>query len=416
MVSKFKNIPIGWKVKLSSDVLFFQEGPGVRKWQFKQEGVKLLNGGNINNNTINLSSTKHYLSEDEAYNKYKHFLIDEGDLLIACSGITINTFYKKIAFIKRKDLPLCLNTSTMRFKSLSGIELRYFFYYLQTKYFTKQIQKLITGSAQLNFGPSHMGKIEILLPPLDQQKKIAAILDAADAYRQKTKALIQKYDELTQSLFIDMFGDPVTNPMEWEKVPFGNFITVLTDYHSNGSYESLRKVVTLKSEPDYALMVRTTDLENNNFTNGVNYIDEVAYNHLDKSKVFGGEIIINKIGSAGKVYRMPKLHRPVSLGMNAFLLRFNELIDDMFLYFQLVSPHGEREIKKRVKGAVTKTIRKDAVREVPLISPPLELQNQFAERVQAIEAQKAQAQASLAQAEDLFNSLLQKAFKGELTS
>ena len=116
MVSKFKNIPIGWKVKLSSDVLFFQEGPGVRKWQFKQEGVKLLNGGNINNNTINLSSTKHYLSEDEAYNKYKHFLIDEGDLLIACSGITINTFYKKIAFIKRKDLPLCLNTSTMRFK------------------------------------------------------------------------------------------------------------------------------------------------------------------------------------------------------------------------------------------------------------------------------------------------------------
>ena len=88
----------------------------------------------------------------------------------------------------------------------------------------------------------------------------------------------------------------------------------------------------------------------------------------------------------------------------------------MFLYFQLVSPHGEREIKKRVKGAVTKTIRKDAVREVPLISPPLELQNQFAERVQAIEAQKAQAQASLAQSEDLFNSLLQRAFKGELTS
>ena len=113
---------------------------------------------------------------------------------------------------------------------------------------------------------------------------------------------------------------------------------------------------------------------------------------------------------------MPKLNRPVSLGMNAFLLRFNELIDDVFLYFQLVSPHGKREIQKRVKGAVTKTIRKDAVREVPLISPPLELQNQFAERVQAIEAQKAQAQESLAQAEDLFNSLLQRAFKGELTS
>ena len=74
----------------------------------------------------------------------------------------------------------------------------------------------------------------------------------------------------------------------------------------------------------------------------------------------------------------------------------------------------KEKLKKRVKGAVTKTIRKDAVREVPLISPPLELQNQFADRVQAIESQKAQAQASLAQAEDLFNSLLQRAFKGEL--
>ena len=61
-------------------------------------------------------------------------------------------------------------------------------------------------------------RIKIPLPPLDQQKKIAAILDAADAYRQKTKALIEKYDELTQSLFLDMFGDPVSNPKGWEMV------------------------------------------------------------------------------------------------------------------------------------------------------------------------------------------------------
>ena len=260
----------------------------------------------------------------------------------------------------------------------------------------------------------YLKSLKIPLPPLDQQKKIAAILDLADTCRQKTKALIEKYDELTQSLFLDMFGDPVRNPEGWEKVPFGNFITVLTDYHSNGSYETLAKHVTLKNEPDFSLMVRTTDLEKNNFVDGVKYIDEHAYNHLNKSKIYGGEIIINKIGSAGKVYRMPKLNRPVSLGMNAFLLRFNDSINQVFLYFQLTSKYGEREIQKRVKGAVTKTIRKDAVREIPILSPPLKLQNQFAERVQTIEAQKAQAQGSLDQAEDLFNSLLQKAFKGEL--
>lgn len=405
-----------WKKLNLPEVVFFQEGPGVRNTQFRSSGVKLLNVGNINNGKIILSSTKTHLSEEEAYGKYSHFLVEEGDLLIACSGIVVENFHNKIAFATNEHLPLCLNTSTMRFRVLDNetLDIVFFKYFLQSRIFKEQLVKLITGSAQLNFGPSHIKKIKIPLPPLDQQKKIANILDAADAYRQKTKALISKYDELTQSLFLDMFGDPVKNEKGWEIVPFGDFISVLTDYHSNGSYESLRDVVTLKNEPDYALMVRTTDLENNNFSDGVNYIDENAYNHLEKSKVFGGEIIINKIGSAGKVYRMPYLNRPVSLGMNAFLLRFNKLINDTFLYFQLVSERGDREIQKRVKGAVTKTIRKDSLREVPLISPPITLQNQFAERVQAIEQQKAKAQESLEKAEELFNSLLQRAFKGVL--
>lgn len=291
-----------------------------------------------------------------------------------------------------------------------GLNLEYLMYYLNFE----DLSLHINGATRGKLTKSSLNKIKIPLPPLDQQKKIAAILDTADAYRQKTKALLDKYDQLTQSLFLDMFGDPVSNPKGWEKVIFGNYITVLTDYHSNGSYKTLREHVTLKTEPDYALMVRTTDLENNNFVDGVNYIDEYAYNHLAKSKIFGGEIIINKIGSAGKVYRMPYLNIPVSLGMNAFLLRFKDSINQLFLYFQLISSYGEREIQKRVKGAVTKTIRKDAIREIPILSPPLELQNQFAERVKAIEAQKALAQKELNKAEELFNSLLQKAFKGEL--
>ena len=264
------------------------------------------------------------------------------------SNVPVIIFDDFTTAFKYVDFPFKVKSSAMKILKANKeiADIRFLYYRMMKTGIDTELHK--------RYWISKYSKVKIPLPPLDQQKKIAAILDSADAYRQKTKALIEKYEELTQSLFIDMFGDPVANPMGWEKVPFGNFITVLTDYHSNGSYESLRKVVTLKSEPDYALMVRTTDLENNNFTNGVNYIDEVAYNHLDKSKVFGGEIIINKIGSAGKVYRMPKLNRPVSLGMNAFLLRFNELIDDMFLYFQLVSPHGEREIKKKSEGSCNK--------------------------------------------------------------
>jgi type I restriction enzyme S subunit len=173
MVSILKNPPRNWNIVKISDVLFYQEGPGVRKHQFRDEGVKLLNGGNINDGYINLNKTKKYISEEEAYGKYSHFLINEGDLLIACSGIVVENFHNKIAFVEKEHLPLCLNTSTMRFNKLNDdeIDLIYFKYFLQTKIFTSQLRRLITGSAQLNFGPSHIRKIDLLLPPLVTQKK-----------------------------------------------------------------------------------------------------------------------------------------------------------------------------------------------------------------------------------------------------
>ena len=291
---------------------------------------------------------------------------------------------------------------------------RYLQYCLNSTDIRNSIERQKTGTTRERITRKKLGELDIPLPPLPQQQKIANILDAADALRQNDKALIAKYDELTQALFLDMFGDPVSNPKGWKKVEFGKHIAVLTDYHSNGSYETLNENVKLKNTPDYALMVRTTDLEKNDFEKDVISISRDAYNYLEKTKVYGGEMIINKIGSAGKVYRMPFLNRPVSLGMNAFMLRFNDTLNSNFIYFLLKTKYGEREISKRVKGAVTKTIRKDAVREIPILLPPLELQNQFAERVAVIEEQKAIAQKSLEKSESLFNSLLQKAFKGEL--
>ncbi|HJJ64285.1 MAG TPA: hypothetical protein O0X09_03845, partial [Methanocorpusculum sp.] len=77
---------------LIPDVLYFQEGPGVRNTQYTLSGVKLLNVSNLHDGFVDLSTSNRYISEDEAYGRYSHFLVDEGDFIIASSGIKIESF------------------------------------------------------------------------------------------------------------------------------------------------------------------------------------------------------------------------------------------------------------------------------------------------------------------------------------
>ena len=144
-----------------SDVLWFQEGPGVRNTQYTTDGVKLLNVTNLINGNVDTTNTNRYISKEEAYGKYKHFLADEGDLVIASSGIKVEYFDKKMGFIRKEQLPLCMNTSTIRFKVTDEkrLSIRYFMYYLKSNHFKEQLGQQITGSAQLNFGQSHLKKM-----------------------------------------------------------------------------------------------------------------------------------------------------------------------------------------------------------------------------------------------------------------
>ena len=148
-------------------------------------------------------------------------------------------------------------------------------------------------------------------------------------------------------------------------------LKVLTDFHSNGSYETIAQNFKLLDEKDYAYMVRTTDLETNSFSDNVKYISKSSYEFLSKSKVHGGEVLINKIGSPGRTYLMPKLDMPVSLGMNLFLLRLKgDVIDENTLYLFLNSTVGKNIIQRKVNGTVPLTIDKKAIRSlyVPVFS------------------------------------------------
>jgi type I restriction enzyme S subunit len=165
-------------------------------------------------------------------------------------------------------------------------------------------------------------------------------------------------------------------------VKLGEILEVLTDYHANGSYEKLKENVELLDRIDYALMVRTTNFEQNNFVNS-KYITKDAYEFLSKSKVFPGDLIMNKIANAGSIYLMPNLNRPVSLAMNLFLIRIkDDLANPVFVYIYLKL--NEAYVKQFANGSVTKTITKDAVRNLEISLPPRNKQDQIVDFYNAI--------------------------------
>ncbi|MGC6225691.1 restriction endonuclease subunit S [Proteus mirabilis] len=163
------------------------------------------------------------------------------------------------------------------------------------------------------------------------------------------------------------------------KVKLGELLSILTDYHANGAYKKLKENVELLDEPDFAVMIRTTNFEQEDFTNNLKYINKHAYSFLAKSKVYPNDIIMNKIANAGSSYLMPDLKVPVSLAMNLFLLRVDAAKANP-IYIYLYLRVNEAYVKSFANGSVTKTITKDAVRNLEIELPSRSIQDRIAEQ------------------------------------
>jgi type I restriction enzyme S subunit len=183
----------GWEVKLFKDLCWFQEGPGLRNWQFTKRGIKVINVTNLENGLLNLDRTDRHISLEEFHKMYEHFEIDENDIVVASSGNS----YGKVAVVRKQDLPLVMNTSVIRFKPLKELDYDFLLTYLKSNQFKHQIDLLITGGAQPNFGPVHLNKISINLPPTkEEQTRIATILSDMDLEIGSLEAKLEKYKKV----------------------------------------------------------------------------------------------------------------------------------------------------------------------------------------------------------------------------
>lgn len=283
-------------------------------------------------------------------------------------------------------------------------------------YFFNQLDltPYITGAIIEKLNQEKLRNIIVPLPCIKEQQRIVKILDKAEEIRTKKKLANEKLDEFLKSIFIDMFGDPVTNPNNYQFVCLGDLTTEICDIGSNGSNAVVAKNLKMSDTEDYAYMIRAVNFSDNNIFENMKYVSKEVYDFFRKSQIFGNEIIMCKIGSAGKFWLMPKLNKPASLGLNSFLMRFNDNTNRIFIYHYLNTSYGQIEINTRVSGAVTKSITKGAIRTIPVYLPDIEQQNQFAQIVQKVEAQKEKNQKVIEQMDNLFNSLMQQAFNSSL--
>jgi type I restriction enzyme S subunit len=343
-----------------------------------------------------IHDTKEHITQ-EALASINNRFFDAGTLFLAMYGSVGKTGISKI--------PMTTNQAILgiNIKEKDLLDIDYLKYWFKT--IKQRLLNRAVGAALPNISLTIVKELKIPLPPLDQQKKIAAILDAADAYRQKTKALIEKYDALTQSLFVDMFGDPVTNSKGWEYKKLNELVSKLGD--------------GIHGTPQYSDDGEYYFVNGNNLHQGKIFIGEKTKKVSEeeflkhKKELNSNTVLVSINGTIGKVAFYND--EPIMLGKSAcYFNLITGVINKTYLYYVIYSPYFLRYASNEATGSTIKNVSLKSMRNFPIPYPPLELQNQFAKRVQAIEAQKAQAQASLAQAEDLFNSLLQRAFKGEL--
>jgi len=254
-------------------------------------------------------------------------------------------------------------------------------------------------------------QLEIPLPPIETQRKIAAILDTAQELIDLRKVQLEKLDEFLRSVFLDMFGDPVANSKDWLQDRLDNIAEVVSGVTKG------RKI-----PPDKVVQVpymRVANVQDGHLVLDEIKTIEVLPSDIEKFKLVEGDLLATEGGDPDKLGRCA-----IWKGQIADCIHQNHIfrirserkkIVPEYLCYLIGSNYGKKYFLRASKQTTgIASINSTQLKAFPAYLPPLPLQTQFAAIVEATEAQKALMQQSLAEMENSFNSLMQRAFRGEL--
>jgi type I restriction enzyme S subunit len=324
----------------------------------------------------------------------------------------LRPYLRKIA---RPDFGGVCSTDIIPIRPTAAIDRGYLFYFLRSPEMVAIATSRCTGANLPRLNPNQLEAFEVPLPPLPEQKRIAAILDAADALRARRRDSIEQLDALVQATFLEMFGDPLTNPKAWEAMSIGDALGrgIIEEIQDGNHGEKHPKVADFTESGVPFVMA-------NCFANGA--LDLANAHHLPESWLkrlrvgFAkpGDALITHKGTIGETAVAPDAIGLLILSPQVTYYRPSSRLCAHFLVRMFASESYQALLAIAAKQSTRAYIGITRQKRLPLIVPPIDVQRDFYTRVKTVEQQHARMKCHLAELDRLFAYLQSTAFEGKL--
>ena len=380
---------MSWPLVPLGEVANFINGKAFKPEEWGEEGLPIIRIQNLN-------------SPNAAFNRYqgeiaKRYLVHDGDLLISWSA-------SLDAFIwSRGDAVLNQHIFNARERE-EKITRRYLYHVV--RHAMVHIRSLVHGATMQHITKPVFEAIQIPLPPLSEQQRIAAILDKADALRHKRRDALPHLDRLLQSVFVEMFGEPITNPKGWPTCSIVDIAEQVTD----GEHQT-----PIRSEEGIKLL-SARNVKNGflDFSN-VDHVPLSEHQRIKKrcNPVYG-DLLISCSGTIGRVATV-LTDEPLSLVRSAALVKpAKKVINSRFMEFYLRTDKMKAKMMSRANASSQANLFIGQIKELPVFLPPLADQQKFAAVVEQVESLRARQLAAQTESDALFATLQARAFAGGL--
>ena len=324
------------------------------------------------------------------------YIFDDELVLLAEDGGNFGSKDKPIAY--RVSGKCWVNNHAHVLKPKEGIDVDYLCYSLMFY----DVTGLVNGATRQKLTQSDMRKIEIPLPPLDEQHKIAEVLDKVSDIIAKRRGQVDKLDLLVKARFVEMFGDPVSNPIGWEKVPLSELADV-----SIGPFGSLLH------KDDYVIGGHPL-VNPSNIIDGKICIDkkitisDKKYNELAQYHLKVNDVVMGRRGEMGRCAVV--VISGMLCGTGSIIIRTKGFVTATYIQKMITFPSFKKTIEDMAVGQTMPNLNVSIVSNFKIVKPPIELQNQFADFVEQTEKTKTKINASLEKLETLKKALMQEYF------